>query len=114
MSTLPEIGGRTRPLDVGPNRLGGSPRPLPSKPERDAASANEASGFAETARRLIAEVDGAQKHADAQLTGLATGEVTDVHQVTVAVEEARLSLSLMIQIRNRLVESYQEVMRMQI
>ncbi len=112
----PEIGGRTRPLDVGPNRLRGGtpPPPLPARPHHSRPTPNAASGFAETVRRLVGEVDAAQKQADAQLTGLATGEVTDVHQVTVALEEAQLSLSLMIEIRNRLVEAYQEVMRMPI
>lgn len=43
----------------------------------------------------------------------ALGEDIPVHQVTFALEQARLSLELMLQVRNRLLESYQEIMRMQ-
>jgi flagellar hook-basal body complex protein FliE len=114
MNPINDLGTRSRPLDVGPNRLrkpvgeGAFRQPAAPSGPRPVAT----TGFAETARGLIAEVDSAQKHADAQMTGLATGEVIDVHEVTVAVEEAQLAVSLMIEIRNRLVQAYQEVMRM--
>lgn len=49
-----------------------------------------------------------------QLTrAYALGEDIPIHRVTYALEQARLSLELMLQVRNRLVESYQEIMRMQ-
>ncbi len=114
MTPINDLSNGARPLDVGPNRLlspvAGNRLPrsgagLQPRPEG-------ATGFASTVHDLIAEVDTAQKYADAQMTGLATGEVIDVHEVTVAVEEAQLAVSLMIEIRNRLVQAYQEVMRM--
>lgn len=45
---------------------------------------------------------------------LAAGEVDNLHQVTVAAEKASLSLQLALQVRNKVVEAYTEVMRMQI
>jgi len=42
------------------------------------------------------------------------GETTDVHDVMIATEEAGLAFNLMVEIRNKLVESYQELMRMQV
>jgi len=45
---------------------------------------------------------------------LATGEVKDLHQVTIAMEKAELGLQLTVQVRNKIIEAYQEVMRMQL
>lgn len=45
---------------------------------------------------------------------LAAGEIEDLHGVMLDLEKAKLSMSLVVQVRNRLLESYQEVMRMQI
>jgi flagellar hook-basal body complex protein FliE len=57
-----------------------------------------------------------QKLIDAEAT--ATAFVTDdsipLHQVTYALEQARMSFELMMQVRNRLTEAYQEIMRMQL
>jgi flagellar hook-basal body complex protein FliE len=48
------------------------------------------------------------------LQQLALGDVQNLHQVMVRMEETRLSFQLMLQVRNRLLEAYQDVMRMQI
>ena len=45
---------------------------------------------------------------------LATGEAQDIHSVLLAAEEARLALEVTVQIRNKLIESYQEINRMQL
>jgi flagellar hook-basal body complex protein FliE len=50
----------------------------------------------------------------ADLQGLATGNVENLHQVMLRLEESRMSFQLMLQVRNRLLESYQELMRMQL
>ncbi|PKM79132.1 MAG: flagellar hook-basal body complex protein FliE, partial [Firmicutes bacterium HGW-Firmicutes-13] len=42
------------------------------------------------------------------------GEVDDLHQVIIAVEEAKLSMQFMVQVRNKIIEAYQEIARMQI
>ena len=52
--------------------------------------------------------------ADKQLRELALGGTQNLHEVMIAVEEAKLSLQLMVQIRNRALEAYQDVLRMQI
>ncbi|SFF95803.1 flagellar hook-basal body complex protein FliE [Desulfotomaculum arcticum] len=43
-----------------------------------------------------------------------TGEIQDIHTVIVAMEEAKLSMQLAVEVRNKLVEAYQEISRMQI
>jgi flagellar hook-basal body complex protein FliE len=48
------------------------------------------------------------------LQRLAAGEVTNLHDVMVRLEESRIALQLMLQVRNRALEAYQDVMRMQV
>ena len=51
---------------------------------------------------------------DRMLQRLAAGEVDNLHQVMVSLEEARLSFQLLVQVRNRLLEAYQDVLKMQV
>jgi len=48
------------------------------------------------------------------LQQLALGEAPNLHEVMVRLEESRIAFQLMLQVRNRALEAYQEVMRMQI
>jgi flagellar hook-basal body complex protein FliE len=59
-------------------------------------------------------VNGDLDNADRQLQALAAGESQNLHQVMMSLEEARLSFQLALQVRNRVLEAYQEVMRMQV
>jgi len=52
--------------------------------------------------------------ADNQVRALALGEVENIHQVMISLEKAKLSFELTMQIRNKLLDAYQDVMRMQI
>lgn len=52
--------------------------------------------------------------ADQGLRELAAGETQNLHQVMIALEEARIGVQLLVQVRNRLLEAYQEVLRMQV
>ena len=45
---------------------------------------------------------------------LATGEITDIHEFTAAAAKAQLGVELTVAFRNRAVESFQEIMRMQV
>lgn len=62
----------------------------------------------------IDQTNGRLLEADRLTRAFALGEDIPVHQVTFALEEARLSFELMNQVRTRLVESYQEILRMQV
>jgi flagellar hook-basal body complex protein FliE len=48
------------------------------------------------------------------LQRLATGDVQNLHQVMIGLEESRLSFQLFMQVRNRMLEAYQDIMKMQI
>ena len=54
------------------------------------------------------------KTSQADLQALALGETQNLHEVMVRLEESRIAFQLMLQVRNRVLESYQEVMRMQV
>ncbi|HLQ33805.1 MAG TPA: flagellar hook-basal body complex protein FliE, partial [Chloroflexota bacterium] len=53
-----------------------------------------------------------QSQADSMIQHLAAGDKVDIHDVALAVQKAAITNQLAIQVRNRLVEAYQEVMRM--
>jgi flagellar hook-basal body complex protein FliE len=48
------------------------------------------------------------------LQRLALGDAQNLHQIMIRLEESRLSFQLMMQVRNRLLEAYQDVMKMPI
>lgn len=48
------------------------------------------------------------------LQDLASGKTDNIHHVMLALEDAKLSLQLLVQVRNKLLESYQDVLRMQV
>lgn len=52
--------------------------------------------------------------AESELQGLATGQQNNVHHVMLALEDARMSFQLIAQIRNRVLDAYQDIMRMQV
>jgi flagellar hook-basal body complex protein FliE len=64
--------------------------------------------------RSLDGVQGQLVQADQGLKSLATGEAQNLHQVMISLEEARVGLQLLVQVRNRLLESYQEILRMQV
>lgn len=62
---------------------------------------------------LVREVNGLQKDADKSIEGLITGETTNVHDVTTRMTEAGIAFDLMMEVRNKLLDAYQQIMRMQ-
>ncbi len=74
----------------------------------------KSTSFKETLKEFINDVNEMQQNADETANAFLRGEITDLHQVTLAVEKARVSLELLLQIRNKVMESYQEIMRMQV
>lgn len=79
-----------------------------------APAAAPAGGFGELVVRGLQEVDSRIQLAEDDARKLAVGQVDSLHTVMIRMEEAKLSLQLMAQVRNRLLDAYQEVMRMQV
>ena len=70
--------------------------------------------FADQLQNALAEVDRLQTNREDMVEGMVTGEVTEVHDVMIAAKEAQLAFELLLEVRNKLLESYQEIMRMQV
>jgi len=62
----------------------------------------------------LARVDHSLQAADTQLRSLAAGENIPIHDVMISMEQARMDLMLMAEVRNRAIEAYQELTRMQL
>lgn len=80
------------------------------------AGATQAGGgsFGDMFSKLIENASGAESKSDDLVKALAKGEPTDVHSVMVALTEAELAFRTVLEVRNRLVEAYQEIQRMPI
>lgn len=84
------------------------------EPGHGVAKSREGASFAESVTKAVAEVNELQKTADDAAISLAKGEIEDVHQAMIAMQKARLAMDFTIQVRNKVIEAYQEVMRMQV
>lgn len=79
------------------------------------SSASKLGGdFADLIKTSIASINAKQVEADKAAVNLASGQNSNIHEVMIKMEEAEISLRLMVQMRNKVVEAYQEIMRMQV
>ncbi|MBU3142312.1 flagellar hook-basal body complex protein FliE [Clostridium sp. CF012] len=83
--------------------------------QRDDVEGNkESSSFLDTLKEKLNEVNDKQIESENLTQKFIKGEEEDVHKVMLSTEEAKLSLELAVQIRNKLVDAYGEFNRMQI
>lgn len=69
-------------------------------------------GFADSLRTALDKVSDTQKRSEALTEGYEKGEVTDIAKVMLARQEAGLAFEATLQVRNRLLSAYQDIMRM--
>lgn len=77
-------------------------------------SAVPGASFADTLGQAVQQVNQLQKDADKAITNLATGKTDNIADVMVQTEQADIALKLMMQVRNKIIDAYQEVMKMQV
>lgn len=85
--------------------------------EFSAGSVSESDGaksFADTLKDAVENVNQTQKEADVQMQKLATGKAESIPDVMIAAEKADIALRLMLQVRNKVIDAYQEIMKMQV
>jgi flagellar hook-basal body complex protein FliE len=70
--------------------------------------------FSKTLMESIEKVNAMQKDADKAIDELVIGDSKDIVQTMIAMEKADVSFRMMIQIRNKILQAYEEVMRMQV
>jgi len=89
----------------------------PGAPTVNAPSPDDrvtAPGFSEMFERFVKGVDYKKKVAKNEVQDLILGKSDNIHEAMVKVQEAGVAFNLMIQVRNKLVESYKELMRMRV
>lgn len=83
-------------------------------PTEGAGVARPVGGFEDVLGQMVSEVNQRQAVAADKVQGLLSGQEVSLHETMVSMEEASLSFQLMVEVRNKLLESYQELMRMQV
>lgn len=94
--------------------------PLQFKEDTDALNAGKVFGdtgadmFRQMFQTLVSEAADAEKTFEQQKLLLATGQIEDAHTVTIAGSYAQLSVDMLVSMRNKALESYNELMRLNI
>ncbi len=77
-------------------------------------AATGAGSFGKTIGKFVGEVDTQMKTSQAERTKVMSGESSNLHQAVIASQESNIAFTFMVELRNKLVESYQELMRAQV
>ncbi len=91
--------------------------PLSQSPVKPADTSDVSlakSAFGDILSSTLNSVNNAQTAGDSAIEKLQTGEAKHLHEVMIAVEEADISLRMLVQMRNKALTAYEEIMRMQI
>lgn len=75
---------------------------------------NKKDSFGDFLKEALDKVDSLQKEADYYNKLLAMGQVDNIHEVMIASEKANIALQFTLSIRNKVIDAYKEIMRMQI
>ncbi|MCX6067772.1 MAG: flagellar hook-basal body complex protein FliE [Chloroflexi bacterium] len=95
-----------------------NPNPIPAIPEIGSAhkpsSSSSTSPITQTFGNMLSGLDQSQKNSDTLVSKLVQGENVDLHAVMIGMEENNVNFNVALGIRDKLVEAYREVMRMQV
>lgn len=80
----------------------------------NSTGATSGKSFADTLKDAVGGVNEMQKSADKAAQNLATGKTDNVAEVMIATEKADIALKVMVQVRNKIIDAYNEVMKMQV
>lgn len=83
-------------------------------PSSSGATTGTGKSFADTLKDAVNDVNEAQKASDKAMQNLATGKTDNVADVMIAAEKADIAFKVMVQVRNKIIDAYQEVMKMQV
>ncbi|GMB92839.1 hypothetical protein NHP200010_05500 [Helicobacter bizzozeronii] len=99
---------KTLYTDIG---LGKASTPLDSRTNENLMEKGE---FSQMLKRSIDELNNTQMESDKALADMATGQVKDLHQAAIAIGKAETSMKLMLEVRNKAISAYKELLRTQI
>jgi len=80
----------------------------------NATGGSGAVSFADTLKEAVNNVNELHVEADRKAQELATGKTDDIAGVMIATEKADIALRTMVQVRNKIIDAYQEIMKMQV
>ncbi|MEW6116904.1 MAG: flagellar hook-basal body complex protein FliE [Nitrospirota bacterium] len=83
-------------------------------PEPSMNTQKSSASFEAAINDAMREVSAVQNDAEKAIEDFAKGEVKDIHTVVVAMEKADISMQTLLQVRNKLLTAYEEIMRMQV
>src|SRR5690349_13481823 len=86
----------------------------PKITEVKTGAAETEQSFGSTLKQAVGEVNNLQNQADKTAVKLATGDLQDVHEAMLAMQKASMAFQFTVQVRNKIVEAYQEIMRTQV
>ena len=89
---------------------------IDNKTKLDSVTSSKDAGpsFADTLKEAVNNVNNMQLDADHKAQELATGKTDDIAGVMIATEKADIALRAMVQVRNKIIDAYQEIMKMQV
>ena len=88
--------------------------PVPMEIPAPPASATAGGGFAGVFAQAVNAVEGLNRTASASVESFLNGDGQELHNAVMAANQAELALDLFLQVRNKVINAYQEVMKMQI
>lgn len=86
----------------------------PMSPTAGSSATQGSSNFVDTLKHAMDKVNDLQKASDKGMQDLATGRTDNVADVMIAAEKADVALRVMVQVRNKIIDAYNEIMRMQV
>ncbi len=90
-----------------------TPALIPAQPERSQVGQAETS-FGDLLNALVTQTNGLQQDADQAMQQVQAGGEMNLHEAMIAMEKADIALRYTVQVRNKAIDAYQEIMRMQV
>ncbi len=91
-----------------------SPLSIADATKTTQSASSEGGDFFSILKETIGEVNKEQVKADTALGEIATGQVKDLHQAAIAIDKAEISMKVMLEVRNKAINAYKELLKTQI
>ena len=106
--------GSVNPLQASALTRVDAPLPKIGLPQANPNVTGPSEGFGQMLDGLVSTVEAKSSAAQAATRKVLMGDSDQLHQSVIAMQEASVAFTMMVEVRNKLVESYQELMRMQV
>jgi len=104
--------GDSKSMEISGSQRRALQNEIAASPSLSLNSSAAKGSFAETLGTAVQQVNQLQKNADTAIQNLATGKTDNIADVMIQTEQADIAIKLMMQVRNKIIDAYQEVMKM--